>query len=470
MSDNDSNSSKPFPGRMDRRDFLGAALATATAVSVGGSALGADLAHGTGSGPAGRSTMDLALPPMQRVRFGLIGVGMRGAGLLRLLLAVEGAEITAICDTHGATLDAAVEVVKQATGRAVPAYTGSDEAYKKLLARDDVDAVIIATPWQWHVPMALAAIESGKQTFVEVPAALTVDDAWKLVEATERRRVHCMMLENCCYGRAELMALNMVRAGVLGELTHGEGGYIHDLRWLLKDMKLGEGSWRPQWYTQRTANAYPTHGLGPIAQCMGINRGDRFDRLVSMGAPARSFAAYARHEYPADHPANKLNFVLSDMSSTLIQTAAGRTILLQHNVSSPRPYSRINLLQGVKGTFAGYPDRLSLDDHGGGEEWLTDLTEWYTRYDSSLWRRLEKQANEEGGHGGMDFVMLWRIVDCLRKGLPLDQSVYDAAAWSVIFDLSEQSARARSAGRDFPDFTRGLWKNTVPVRIELTAT
>jgi predicted dehydrogenase len=444
-----------------RRKLLGAMVATSTALAL------SDSAAASKRRQSGGSVMNLVRPKMDKVRFGFIGVGMRGHELVRLLLAVDGVEVKAICDIHGPTLEKAAKLVTDETGKAPALYTGRDDAYKGLVDREDVDAVVIATPWEWHVPMALYSMAAAKDTFVEVPAALTTEDCWRLVEESERRQVNCMMLENCCYGRSELMVLNMVRDGLLGELTHGEAAYIHDLRWQLKDLELGEGTWRPQWYTRRTANAYPTHGLGPIAQYMNINRGDRFDFLVSMSSPARSFKTYARREFPPDHPRQQLKFVLADMSSSLIQTAAGRTILLQHAVSSPRPYSRLNLIQGDKGVFAGFPDRLALDEHQAGEEWLTDMQPWREKYDSVLWKQLEATASERGGHGGMDFVMLWRIVYCLRNGLPLDQNVYDASAWSVAFDLTEQSVRDRSRPKDFPDFTRGAWQATPALQISL---
>jgi predicted dehydrogenase len=446
----------------ERRKFLGGLVAASATLAVSNEAAAA-----TRAGSGGGSVMHLVKPKMEKVRFGFIGVGMRGHELLRLLLAVDGAEAKAVCDIHGPTLEKAAKLIQDKTGTAPALYTGRDDAYKELVARNDIDAVVIATPWNWHVPMAMDSMKAGKETFVEVPAALTVEDCWRLVEESEKSQVNCMMLENCCYGRSELMVLNMIRDGLLGELTHGEAAYIHDLRWELKDLELGEGTWRPQWYTRRRANAYPTHGLGPVAQYMNINRGDRFDFLVSMSSAPRSFKTYAQREFPPDHARNRLKFVLGDMNSSMIQTAAGRTILLQHNVSCPRPYSRLNLIQGDKGTFAGYPDRLALDSHDAGEEWLTDMQPWQDKYDSALWKKLATDASEQGGHGGMDFVMVWRIVYCLRNGLPLDQNVYDAAAWSVPFDLTEQSVRDRSRPKDFPDFTRGAWKTQSPAQIAL---
>jgi Oxidoreductase family, NAD-binding Rossmann fold len=446
---------------LSRRNLLGGVVAASTALAVGR----LPAATGTERGSFGRGASPIAVPKLDSVRFGVIGVGMRGHELLRLTLAVEGAQVNALCDVDASALGKAAELVLEKTGRSAGVYGGRDDAYKALVTRNDIDAVIIATPWQWHVPMALDALAAGKHVFVEVPAALNIEDAWRLIEASEKHRLNCMMLENCCYGRSELMLLNMARDGLLGEIVHGEGAYIHDLRWLLDDAQHGEGSWRPEWYTQRRANAYPTHGLGPIARCMDIHRGDRLDFLVSVGSPARGFAAYGKRKFAPQDARNKMKFVLSDMNSSVIQTARGRTILLQHDVCTPRPYSRTNLLQGVNGVFAGYPDRLSLDDHGSGEDWITDLSLWIERYDSRLWKELEKNLQAQGGgHGGMDYVMLWRIVECLRAGQPLDMDVYDAAAWSVIFELSERSVRNRSRPQDFPDFTRGRWENAAPSR------
>jgi predicted dehydrogenase len=449
----------------ERRQLLGAAVAASSALALG--------AHiqaraATPNGKAGASVMNLAKPKMNKVRFGFIGVGMRGHELLRLMLAVEGAEISAVCDIHEPTLDRAAQLVMERTGKKPALITGRDDAYKALLERSDIDAVIIATPWQWHVPMALDAMAAGKETFVEVPAALTVEDCWKLVEASEKHQVNCMMLENCCYGRSELMVLNMVRDGVLGEIAHAEGAYIHNLWELLStSMEVGEGTWRPEWYSRRRANVYPTHGLGPIAQYMDINRGDRFDFLVSMSTFPNRPKQYSRDKLPPDAARKQLRAVLKDTNSSLIQTARGRTILLQHDIGTPRPYDRINLIQGDKGMFCGYPDRLALESEHGAEEWV-DLRAWEQKYDNPLWKKLENVTVEQGGgHGGMDLVMVWRLVYCLRNGVALDQNVYDAAAWSVIFDISEQSMRDRSRPRDFPDFTRGGWKSAPPLQITI---
>lgn len=452
----------------NRRKLLGAVLATSGVLALGRTGHGRAAAISRAAPGAG-GVMNLVRPKLATARFGFIGVGMRGHELLRLLLAVEGAEVKAVCDIHGPSLEKSAQLVFEKTGRKPRTYTGSDEAYKQLVERDDIDAVVIATPWQWHVPMALDTMAAGKDALVEVPAALTIEDCWKLVEASERQRVNCMMLENCCYGRSELMVLNMVRAGLLGEIAHAEGGYVHNLWEVLSTtLEVGEGTWRPQWYAQRRANTYPTHGLGPIAQYFDINRGDRFDFLVSMSTFPQRRKEYSKNTLPAEAVRGQLRQVIKDMNSSLIQTARGRTILLQHDIGTPRPYSRINLVQGDKGTFYGYPDRLALETQGGGHEWIADLKPYLDKYDSQLWKHLEATSLElGGGHGGMDFVMMWRIVHCLRNGVPLDQNVYDAAAWSVIFDISEQSMRDRSRPRDFPDFTRGAWQTNPPLKISV---
>lgn len=449
----------------NRRKLLGAVLATSGAMALGRHVPARAATRATRGG----SVMNLVRPKLETARFGFIGVGMRGHELLRLLLACEGVEVKALCDIHVPALDKSAQLVFEKTGVKPQTYTGNDEAYKRLVERDDIDAIVIATPWQWHVPMALDTMASGKDALVEVPAALTVEDCWKLVEASERHRVNCMMLENCCYGRFELMVLNMVRAGLFGDLAHAEGAYIHNLWDLLSTtLEVGEGTWRPQWYAQRRANSYPTHGLGPIAQYFDINRGDRFDFLVSMGTFPQRRKQYSKAQLSVDAAKQQVRQVIKDTNSSLIQTALGRTILLQHDIGTPRPYSRINLVQGDKGIFCGYPDRLALETEGGGHEWIADLKPYLDQYDSALWKHLGATTVElGGGHGGMDFVMMWRIVHCLRNGVPLDQNVYDAAAWSVIFDISEQSMRERSRPRDFPDFTRGAWKKNAPLQISV---
>lgn len=398
-------------------------------------------------------------PILDTVRVGVIGAGRRGTTILRLLAGIDGVELKAICDPYLPAIDNA-KALLQGHNVAMPdLYSDGDYAYRDMLERDDIDAVFVLTPWSWHTPMATETMLAGKQAFVEVPAALNLDDCWQLVETSEKTRMNCMMMENVCYGREELMALNMVRQGVLGELLHGEAAYIHELRWQMKDMEEGTGSWRTDWHARRNANLYPTHGLGPVAQYMNVNRGDRFAYLTSMSSPALGRQQYAQREFPADHPRNQATYICGDMNTSMIKTEKGRTIVVQHDTTTPRPYTRHNLIQGTNGVYGGYPERFALESEGNFHEWQHDVSSLQERYDHPLWKKLAVEAAGSIGHGGMDYVMLWRIIFCLRNGVPLDQNVYDAAAWSAVIPLSEASNADRGNSRDFPDFTRGAWRN-----------
>ncbi|WP_308910358.1 Gfo/Idh/MocA family protein [Pseudokordiimonas caeni] len=442
----------------NRRQFL-----------AGVAAAGAVAATAMPARAKGTDVSALRTKSLDEVRIGLIGVGDRGYEHVRSLTMIDGVRIVAIADLYEDALEKSAAHVKAARGYRPVLITGSEEAYRDLLARDDIDAVVISTPWRWHVPMAVETMQSGKHAFVEVPAAQTVEGCWQLVETAEATGKHCMMLENCCYGRSELMVLNMVRQGLFGELTHGEGAYIHDLRWQMKDIERGTGSWRTPWHTTRDGNLYPTHGLGPIAQYMNINRGDRFDYLTSVSSPALGRAAYARAEFRPAHARNKAHYIAGDINTTLIKTVKGRSIMVQHDTTTARPYSRLNLIQGTAGVFAGFPDRIALDaferEEGEHPEWQTDMAPWQARFDHPLWSATADLASEHGGHGGMDFVMMWRLIWCLRNGEPLDQSVYDAAAWSAIGPLSAASVAARSNSIDIPDFTRGGWQTAAPLGV-----
>ncbi|MCL2915331.1 Gfo/Idh/MocA family oxidoreductase [Shewanella corallii] len=452
--------------QFNRRDFLRAATAV-TATAVAGTMAGCQSTSASQPLAKGKSVIGLIVPPMETVRVAFIGVGQRGYGHVKHFCHLDGVEIKAICDTHQEVLDRAVNLVTD-KGLPAPAAYGKDEYdYRRMLERDDIDIVIISTPWKWHAPMAIDTMESGKHAFVEVPLALTVEECWQLVDTAERTQKNCMMMENVNYGRDELMVLNMVRQGLFGELLHGEAAYIHELRWQMKEIEQSTGSWRTYWHTRRNGNLYPTHGLGPVSQYMNINRGDRFDYLTSMSSPALGRQLYARREFPADHERNQLNYINGDMSTTLIKTVKGRTIMVQHDTTTPRPYSRHNLIQGTNGVFAGFPNRIALEHGGSGNfhQWDYEMDSWYAKYDHPLWQHMGKEAERNGGHGGMDFLMLWRMVYCLRNAEPLDQDVYDGAAWSVINILSEQSLANRSNSVDIPDFTRGAWETATPLGI-----
>jgi len=389
------------------------------------------------------------------------------------MLHIDGVEITAICDPHQPSTDRSVKRVVDA-GRARPAtYTNGKDDYKRMLDRKDIDIVLIATPWRDHVPMAVAAMERGKHAFIEVPAATTVDECWQLVDTAEKTQLHCMMMENVNYGREELMVLNMCRLGVFGELLHGEAAYIHDLRGQMHEIGHGTGSWRTLEYTKRNGNLYPTHGLGPVAQYMNINRGDRLDFLSSVSSPARVREIYAKKTFKADHPHANLKFVCGDINTTIAKTVNGKTLMIQWDEQLPRPYTRHNLIQGTNGVWAGFPNRVVIEGKTKDtDSWVerSDLKAFYDEYDHPLWRAMGELAQKNGGHGGMDFIMLWRIIYCLRNGLPMDQDVYDAAVWSVIGPLSEKSVANRGRSMDVPDFTRGEWKTMKPLAIARVTT
>jgi predicted dehydrogenase len=335
------------------------------------------------------------------------------------------------------------------------------------------DVVFISTPWTLHAPMAIEVMKQKAHAFVEVPLALTIEEMWEIVDTSERTQKHCMMMENVNYGREELMYLNMCRQGVIGELLHGEAAYIHDLRYQMEDVERGTGSWRTDHYARRNGNLYPTHGLGPVAQYMNLARTeDNFARLVSFSSPAKGRKAYTTKNYPPDHQWSKLDFKGGDINTSIIKTTLGRTILVQWDENSPRPYSRLNLIQGTKGTLAGYPTRIALE--GGVKGIAEDHHEWvhedkmqaiYEKYDHPLYKRLGKLARKMGGHGGMDFIMRYRIIECLREGLPLDQNLYEGCFWSVVAPLSEASVAQDGAPQQFPDFTRSEWKKTKPLGI-----
>jgi predicted dehydrogenase len=434
-------------------------------------ALPSDLA-GIPPRPAGqKSVHDLLTRPLDRVRVGIIGLS-RGMMHVEDCLNIDFADVVAVCDLREERAIDAANRCERRRGRRPAVYAGTEEIWEQLVDREDLDVVYIATPWAWHLPMSVRTMERGKHAFLEVAAVLTVADGWQLVDASERTQRHCVMLENCCYGENELFVLNLVRAGILGELTHAECGYIHDLRGVL--FALGtEGDWRRDYHSRYNGNLYPTHGLGPVAQYLGIGRGDQFKFIVSLSSPEAGLSRYRDRHQPngGRHAGEK--YVCGDINTSLIKTESGRTIMLQHDVISPRPYSRINAVFGTRGAFSDFPARLALDDpkaHGlgaeGAHEWLDekDLSAMRARFTHPLWRKLAERA-KQSGHGGMDFVMNWRHLDCIRQGITPDSVVYDAAAWSCIVELSSRSVAAGSMPMAMADFTRGLWRSLTPLGI-----
>jgi hypothetical protein len=457
--------SKDKVSKVSRRDLLKSATVAAGSLGLAGlgidnefKAASADAQDHDGHKTGQSSVIDMKFPPRDIVRLAFIGVGGRGTNLLENVLAIENVQVTGICDVVKDKVLKAQSMVEKAGQKSPNLYDKGEQDFENLCRHDDIDVVFIATPWNWHVPMALAALNNGKHAAVEVPAATKLEECWQLVDASEKTRRHCIMLENCCYGYNEMMVLTMVREGVFGNIKHGEAAYIHDLRDLLFSND-GEGLWRRYEHLNRDGNLYPTHGLGPVARYMNINRGDKFDYLVSMSSPALGLAAYREGHVPAGDPKRKEVYKCGDMNTSLIKTAKGRTIMLQHDVTSPRPYDRINLISGTKGIFRDYPPRLYLDGKGGGEEWST-LDRYKAQYEHPLWSKVGELARKLGGHGGMDFIMCYRLIQCMREGLVPDMDVYDAASWSAPSPLSEMSVAQGSAPVKFPDFTRGRWKDS----------
>lgn len=423
--------------------------------------------------PSGQKpVIALTTTPMDRVRVACVGCGGRGGSLMHDVLGVEFADIVAVCDIIPERAENVAREVEKARGKKPKVYAGNETIFEKLCEQDGIDVVYCATSWDYHVPVGLKAMECGKHTFIEVSAAVTVDDCWRLVDTSERTQRHCLILENCCYGENELFVLNMVREGVFGELTHAECAYIHDLRGLLFSLE-GEGAWRRDYHRQYNGNLYPTHGLGPVAQYLGLGRGDQFKFLVSMSSPEKGLSKWRAEHNPNGGKHASEKYVCGDMNTSIIQTELGRTIMLQHDVISPRPYSRINALSGTGATFFDYPARLAVNspksyelDSSGSHEWLhdADLKKMRERFTHPMWRKLQQRA-ANSGHGGMDFVENYRHLYCVKNGLTPDITVYDAAAWSCLIEISSRSVQTGSMPVPIPDFTRGMWKTMTPLPI-----
>ncbi len=445
---------------IDRRDALklgAAGLGLAVVGTSAGCASEPPVNDSSSSPDLGDAPSELfSAPPIDHVRIGYVGVGLQGSAHVRNLLRIDGCIIQAVCDIVPEKVESIQNQVEQAGFPRPTGYTRGERDFERLCQEEDLDLVYNATPWEWHVPICTSAMENGKHTATEVPAAYTLEDCWKLVEYAEKYQKHCSMMENVNYGRMEMLAFNLVRQGLLGEILHAEGGYLHDLR-AIKFEDKDEGLWRRAHAMQRNGNMYPTHGLGPIANCMDINRGDRFATLVSMSSPSRGLQEWAESHYPADHPKRQETYVQGDVSTTMIQTALGRTLYVGHDTNLPRPYSRINQIQGTQGIFQGYPDRVYVEGVSEPHQW-DEAEKWLEEYEHPLWKEMEERS-QGAGHGGMDFMEDHRLIKCLREGLPTDMNVYDAAALSAVTPLSEWSVANGSQPADFPDFTRGQWRS-----------
>ncbi|MEG2239482.1 MAG: Gfo/Idh/MocA family oxidoreductase [Alistipes sp.] len=408
-----------------------------------------------------QSVLRLAVDPIPVVRVGFVGLGMRGSEAVRRYTYLEGVEIAAICDKETANVEKVKTFLAEHNLPEPAVYTG-EEGYKQLCEDADLDLVYICTDWEMHVPIALCAMEHGHHAAVEVPAATSIEECWQLVDMAERTQRHCMMLENCCYDFFEMATLNMAQKGLFGTLVHAEGAYIHDLRSLQFNQENGYvDMWRLKYNTDHTGNPYATHGLGPVSQILNIHRGDKMDYLVSVSSDQFGMTEYATQKFGKDSELAKTPYALGDMNTTIIRTHKGRTILIQHDITSPRPYNRHHLISGTKGFAQKYPvQSLAFEPNAHAALSPEQLDSVLTLYEHPITKQIGEIARKVGGHGGMDFIMDYRLIYCLHNGLPLDEDVYDAAEWSCIGELSETSVRHKGMPVAIPDFTRGDWEKT----------
>ncbi len=408
----------------------------------------------------------------RKIRVGFVGIGGRGSGAVHRVAQIPGCEVAALCDRDPERVQANLKWLRDNKIAANPKTYVGDEAYKDLCDFGDVDVVYCATPWALHATVGLRALNGGKVALVEVTSALTIDECWSLVEASERWRVPCMQLENCVYGEIELLELNLARLGMFGDITHVEGAYIHDLRAIIPQAEPHNNEWRWR-YGENMAHRgdrYPTHGLVPLCQTLGINRGDRLDYLVALGnGPHNKNYERVRREYLPESDSRKFDppAAMADMNTTLIKTVNGVSVMVQHDVSSPRPYNRRAFISGTKGAMGDYPFRCTFEEKcmdGLTHKWFDEKKAAGVRekYMHPLWRNVSEVAQRVGGHGGMDFIMDLRWAWCLQNGEPLDMDVYDLAATSCLCELTETSDRSGSKPVSIPDFTRGNWRNVAP--------
>lgn len=401
--------------------------------------------------PGQQSALGMACDPIDSVRVAFVGIGGRGEAAVERYTQIEGVKIVALCDTKPDRVDHGQEILANHGLPPAERYVG-EEAFKEMCKSPDIDLVYVCTDWLDHVRIALCAMENGHHAAIEVPGALSIKDCWDLVDTSERTRRHCMMLENCCYDFFEMSTLNMAQHGLFGEVYHVEGAYIH---YLTEGWNQFE-TWRLTYNMEHRGDNYPTHGLGPICQVLNIHRGDKMNYLVSMDTPSYDGRATAKRYRGVDE------CQLGDHTISLIQTEHKKLIEVQHNVCCPRPYTRMHQLTGSDGFANKYPiEQMSIRNMNGHNALpAAQMDSLLQAYKPQWVREMEEKARRVGGHGGMDYLMDYRLVYCLRHGLPLDEDVYDAAEWSAVQELSRISLEHGSMPVEFPDFTRGDWNVT----------
>ena len=405
-----------------------------------------------------------------KVKLGIIGVGFRGQGHLELALNRADVEVVAICDVQQRMIDLSLSIIEKSKKPKPQIILDGPYGYKKLLDNKEIDAVIIATPWEWHTVMCVDAMNAKKYVGCEVITGMTVEECWELVHTSERTGMPLMMLENVCYRRDVMAVMNMVRQNVFGELIHLQGGYQHDLR----EVKFNDGKTDPgtgaefgekgfseaQWRTLHSVNRngelYPTHGIGPLAMMTNINRGNRFTQLVSYSSKARGLHNYVTKVGGENHPNSKINFKLGDVVTTMIRTASDETILLQHDTNLPRPYSLGFRVQGTNGLWMDVNKSIYIEGQSKDAHRWEDAKTWLEKYDHPLWKKYGNDA-AGAGHGGMDWFVINAFIESVKLKTNTPQDVYDAVTWSAITPLSETSIQLGGQSVEFPDFTNGKW-------------
>lgn len=443
---------------MERKAFIKQSALSAAALAIGSSA-------------------DLFAAPVAdpKIRMAIIGVGLRGQSHLDLLLRRDDVELVAICDIDDKMLMRSKEMITKSGKKMPQVFTGDPYSWKKLLEFKGIEGVVIATPWEWHKPMIVGCLEAGiKYVGTEVMLGITLEDHWEVVRAAEKYHGNVMMLENVCYRRDVMAVLNMVRQGLFGELIHLQGGYQHDLR----EVKFNDGAggkgcefgekgfsearWRTEHSVHRDGDLYPTHGIGPVAHYININRGNRFVNLSAFSSKARGLHDHILKQCGPTHPNAKVNFKLGDVVTTSIRCANGETILLQHDTNLPRPYSLGFRVQGTNGLWMDVNKGIYIEGKSAKAHAWDDSTRWLNDYDHPLWKRWSKESSG-AGHGGMDFFVIHAFVESIKRKTPTPMDVYDAAVWSAITPLSEQSVDLGNQTVEFPDFTGGQWMYRKPI-------
>lgn len=405
----------------------------------------------------------LATSSEKPVRIGFVGVGGRGMGMLNVALSIPGVQIVAICDIVKERVERGQRLVTQAGQPKPRGYSQGPEDYRRLVEQGDLDAVYTATPFDLHTPVMLASMRAGKFGATEMPACSTMEEAWELVETSEKTGVPCMLMENYCYMRNVQMILNMVQQQAFGVLTHCEVGYQHDARYVNFEAN-GDLLWRGNVKLKHNGNHYPTHAIGPASQWLNVNRGDRLDYLVSMSSRAAGMKHYAERIGGKDHPSKKLNYRMGDVNTTLIRTHSGVSITLYYDTQNPRPVDFIWRVQGTSGIYSGTLDKIHLEDRSPAHQW-EPASNYLEEYDHPNWRKYGEIARQSG-HGGSDYLCFLDFVTAVRNKTEAPIDVYDAVTWSIITELSEKSADNKSRPVDFPDFTRDKWKSRPPSKVK----